>query len=113
MTAEAALTKLSYLLGKGLPVERIKELMMKNLCGEMTLMDLEQKQLRDSDLLTSIAQAMNLSSTNVSAKILVGINIKCIVCVADKAIEINVMLALKVSIDQREDFQFARFFLPQ
>lgn len=66
MTAEAALTKLSYLLGKGLPVERIKELMLKNLCGEMTLTDLEQKQLRDSDLLTSIAQAMNLSSTNVS-----------------------------------------------
>ena len=66
MTAEAALTKLSYLLGKGLPVERIKELMMKNLCGEMTLTDLEHKQLRDSDLLTSIAQAMNLSSTNVS-----------------------------------------------
>ena len=68
MTAEAALTKLSYLLGKGLPAERIKELMMKNLCGELTLMDLEHKQLRDSDLLTSIAQAMNLSSTNVSAQ---------------------------------------------
>ena len=68
MTAEAALTKLSYLLGKGLPAERIKELMMKNLCGELTSLDLEQKQLRDSDLLTSIAQAMNLSSTNVSAK---------------------------------------------
>ena len=67
MTAEAALTKLSYLLGKGLPVKRIKELMMKNLCGEMTLLDLEQKQLRNSDLLTSIAQAMNLSSTSVSA----------------------------------------------
>lgn len=68
MTAEAALTKLSYLLGKGLPVERIKELMMKNLCGERTLTDLEQKQLRDSDLLISIAQAMNLSSTNVRTK---------------------------------------------
>ena len=81
MTAEAALTKLSYLLGKGLPAERIKELMMKNLCGELTLMDLEQKQLRDSDLLTSIAQAMNLSSTNVSAK-----DFKCssiFVCEAD------------------------------
>ena len=66
MTAEAALTKLSYLLGKELPVEQIKELMMKNLCGEMTMLDLEEKQLRDSDLLTSIAQAMNLSSTSVS-----------------------------------------------
>ena len=66
MTAEAALTKLSYLLGKGLPVERIKELMIKNQCGEMTVLDLEEKQLRDSDLLISIAQAMNLSSTSVS-----------------------------------------------
>ena len=69
MTAEAALTKLSYLLGKGLPTQRIKELMMKNLCGEMTVLDIEQKQLRDSDLLTSIAEAMNLSSSSVSTAI--------------------------------------------
>ena len=66
MTAEAALTKLSYLLGKGLPVEQIKEQMMKNLCGELTVLDLEEKQLRNSDLLTSIAQAMNFSSSSVS-----------------------------------------------
>ena len=65
MTAEAALTKLSYLLGKGLPSQQIKELMTKNLCGEMTVLGAEQKQLRDSDLLTSIAQAMNLSSSSV------------------------------------------------
>ena len=71
MTAEAALAKLSYLLGKGLPVERIKELMMKNMCGEMTVLDLEQKQLRDSDLLISIAQAMNLSSSSVSTYIII------------------------------------------
>ena len=66
MTAEAALAKLSYLLGKGLSAKRIKELMMKNMRGEMTVFDLEQKQLRDSDLLTSIAQAMNFSSSSVS-----------------------------------------------
>ena len=65
MTAEAALTKLSYLLGKGLPLERVKELMTKNLCGEMTVLE-ERKQLRDSDLLTSIASSMNLSSSSVS-----------------------------------------------
>ena len=65
MTAEAALTKLSYLLGKGLPLERVKELMTKNLCGEMTVLE-ERKQLRDSDLLTSIATSMNLSSSSVS-----------------------------------------------
>lgn len=65
MTAEAALAKLSYLLGKRLPTQRIKEQMTKNLCGEMTVLGLEQKQLRDSDLLTSIAQAMNLSSSSV------------------------------------------------
>ena len=65
MTAEAALTKLSYLLGKGLPLERVKELMTKNLCGEMTVLE-ERKHLRDSDLLTSIASSMNLSSSSVS-----------------------------------------------
>ena len=65
MTAEAALTKLSYLLGKGLPTQQVKEQMVKNLCGEMTVLDLEEKQLRDSDLLTSIASAMNLSSSSV------------------------------------------------
>ena len=76
MTAEAALTKLSYLLGKGLPAERIKELMMKNLCGEMTVLDIEQKQLRDSDLLTSIAEAMNLSSSSVSTAIRMSLTLR-------------------------------------
>ena len=76
MTAEAALTKLSYLLGKGLPTQRIKELMVKNLCGEMTVLDIEQKQLRDSDLLTSIAEAMNLSSSSVRTAACVSLTLR-------------------------------------
>lgn len=36
MTTEAAMTKLLYLLSLGLPVEEIRQLMMKNLRGELT-----------------------------------------------------------------------------
>ena len=36
MTAEAALTKLFYLLGLGLPVDDVKSLMQQNLRGELT-----------------------------------------------------------------------------
>lgn len=36
MTMECALAKLSYLLGKNLPIEKVKELMTKNLRGEIT-----------------------------------------------------------------------------
>jgi L-asparaginase len=36
MTAEAALTKLFYLLGAGYPPDEVKRLMRENLCGELT-----------------------------------------------------------------------------
>lgn len=36
MTFEAAITKLMYLLGKKLPVTKLKELLEANLCGELT-----------------------------------------------------------------------------
>eukprot|EP00940_MAST-03C_sp_MAST-3C-sp2_P002653 g2653.t1 len=39
MTTEATVTKLSYLLGAGLPVDRVKELMGVSLCGELTPLD--------------------------------------------------------------------------
>ena len=36
MTAECALTKLSYLLGKALSVDHVRNLIQKNLRGELT-----------------------------------------------------------------------------
>ena len=35
-TPECAITKLMFLLGHGLPVEKIKEMMNSDLCGEIT-----------------------------------------------------------------------------
>ncbi|KAI8617119.1 asparaginase-domain-containing protein [Chytriomyces sp. MP71] len=43
MTPECALTKLSYLLGKGLPVEECRQLLRSNLRGELTV---KSKQMR-------------------------------------------------------------------
>ncbi len=37
MTMEAALTKLMFLLGKKLPAEKVKQLLMQNLRGELTI----------------------------------------------------------------------------
>ena len=67
MTAEAALTKLSYLLGKGVSKEQIKSQMAKNLRGELTFFcdDQQQFTLKHSEFLLTIAQALNLSSSKV------------------------------------------------
>jgi len=67
MTTEAALTKLSYLMGRDLSTERVKKHMMENLRGELTVFDSHQHRfsLRDSEFLQSITQALKLSSSQV------------------------------------------------
>ena len=68
MTTEAALTKLSCLLGQKLRVEEIKKQMTVNLSGELTVLDSSQQQLtlRDSGFLETIAKALSVSSSKVS-----------------------------------------------
>ena len=68
MTTEAALTKLSCLLGQKLSVEEIKKQMTLNLSGELTVLDSSQQQLtlRDSEFLETIAKALSVSSSKVS-----------------------------------------------
>lgn len=68
MTAEAALTKLSYLLCRELTKEQIKEQMSKNLRGELTVLDSRAHQfsLKNSEFLRDVASALNVSSSKVS-----------------------------------------------
>lgn len=80
MTTEAALTKLSYLLGQKLSKEEIKKLMMSNLSGELTVIDSTQHQfsLRDSPFLETIAKALSVSSSQVhyvSYTVILGVDI--------------------------------------
>lgn len=66
MTAEAALTKLSYLLANR-SREEIKKLMPHNLCGELTQLNSHNSSfsLRDSEFLKTVASALNVSSSKV------------------------------------------------
>ena len=70
MTTEAALTKLSFLLGqKQLSCKERKTKMGQNLSGEMTLLDLNhsaQFSIRDTKILTLVAETMRVTSAKVS-----------------------------------------------
>ena len=70
MTTEAALTKLSFLLGqKQLSCKEQKTKMGQNLSGEMTLLDLShsaQFSIRDTKILTLVAETMRVTSAKVS-----------------------------------------------
>lgn len=68
MTAEAALTKLSYLLSRDMSTDDIREMMQHNIRGELTTLGSHQQQfsLKDSELLRMVARALNVSSNKVS-----------------------------------------------
>ena len=72
MTTEAALTKLSYLLGQKLPREEIKKCLIRNMSGELTVLDSTQHQfsLRDSVFLETVAKALSVSSSQVTDQLL-------------------------------------------
>lgn len=67
MTAEAALTKLSYLLARDYSPEQVRELISQNLRGELTKLSANQVQfsLKDSVLLRAVAETLNISSSKV------------------------------------------------
>ena len=69
MTAEAALTKLSYLLAKYDNPQQVREIMRQNIRGELTRLDDNQLQfsLKDSQLLRAVAETLTLSSSKVSS----------------------------------------------
>lgn len=64
MTPEAALTKLSYVLGKDISLEEKKNMMRRNLRGEMKAATTTKKKLELSDLplVNNVAKAMVASS---------------------------------------------------
>lgn len=67
MTAEAALTKLSYLLARDYSPEQVRELISQNVRGELTKLSANQVQfsLKDSALLRAVAETLNISSSKV------------------------------------------------
>lgn len=67
MTTEATLAKLSFLLAKGYGKEVIRAMLQQNLHGELTTLNSDRHQflLGDSELLSTIARALNISSNKV------------------------------------------------
>eukprot|EP00762_Andalucia_godoyi_P000178 ANDGO_02402.mRNA.1 L-asparaginase len=59
MTAECALGKLSYLLGKGLDVREVRELLKKNMRGELTFIAPKQRfSFLDETFVSAVARAL-------------------------------------------------------
>lgn len=67
MTTEAALAKLSFLLARGYSPDHVRELIQQNLRGELTSLSSHQFHfsLKDSELLRTVAKALNVSSGKV------------------------------------------------
>lgn len=66
MTAESALTKLSFLLAKECDKKQIRQLLQQNLHGEITVYKAGQQfSLRNSELLRTVVEALNISSSKV------------------------------------------------
>ncbi|KAK3093431.1 hypothetical protein FSP39_015649 [Pinctada imbricata] len=64
MTTEAALTKLSYILGKEeWDIDKKRKMMTRNLRGEMTVVRNETISIMDFELIDSVAKCLSISST--------------------------------------------------
>ncbi|XP_064403928.1 L-asparaginase 1-like [Halichondria panicea] len=96
MTTEAALTKLSYLLGQKLPREEIKKCLIRNMSGELTVLDSTQHQfsLRDSVFLETVAKALSVSSSQ-EVKLLRRTLFPPLLCAAAATGDIECLLSLR------------------
>ena len=91
MTTEAALTKLSYLLGKRLTDRKdFESRMTRNLRGELTSIDPGQRHfsLRHSELLQKVAQSLNLTS-NKEIRLVRNVLFPPLMCAAAAADDIE------------------------
>jgi lysophospholipase len=66
LTPEAALTKLSYLLGKGLPPDEVRRKMQQSMRGELTEERSVRFSFREQAFIASVAKALKESRTNVA-----------------------------------------------
>ena len=63
MTAECAMVKLSYLIGKYEDREVVKELIHKNLRGELTPPKVNRANLADSEFIKCIAESIKIKTS--------------------------------------------------
>lgn len=108
MTTEAALTKLSYLLGKRLTDRKdFESRMTRNLRGELTSIDPGQRHfsLRHSELLQKVAQSLNLTS-NKEIRLVRNVLFPPLMCAAAAADDIE---NLKMLHQQGGDFSLADY----
>ncbi|XP_059160299.1 L-asparaginase-like [Physella acuta] len=97
MTPEAALMKLSYVLGKEeWTIDHKRAMLARNLRGEMTTMLGEQLSITDSELIDSVARYMSLSTSDEISKVKDAIY-PCLMCAAAKSGDIPALEKLRAS----------------
>ncbi|XP_021374778.1 L-asparaginase-like isoform X1 [Mizuhopecten yessoensis] len=69
MTAEAALTKLCYVLSKSSPLEDKRKMMKRNLRGEVRSLHIEDISILDFELIDSVAKALSISTKEETVKL--------------------------------------------
>ncbi|XP_035826944.1 L-asparaginase [Aplysia californica] len=97
MTPEAALTKLSYVLGKDeWSLEQKKKMLARNLRGELTTVTEEKLSISDSELIKSVARYMSLSTREEVNKVKEAIY-PCLMCAAAQANDVPALEKLRSS----------------
>ncbi|CAL1527575.1 unnamed protein product, partial [Lymnaea stagnalis] len=97
MTPEAALMKLSYVLGKDeWTLDHKRTMLARSLRGEMTTVVGDVLNISDSELIDSVANYMSLSSREEVAKVKDAIY-PCLMCAAAKANDIQALEKLRTS----------------
>ena len=69
MTSECAMVKLSYLIGKYEDKEKVKELIHKNMRGELTPPMVNRANLADSEFIQCIAESIKIKTSQERQKI--------------------------------------------
>ncbi|KAK0059834.1 L-asparaginase [Biomphalaria pfeifferi] len=97
MTPEAALMKLSYVLGKdNWTLEHKRTMLARNLRGEMTAMVSQELSISDFELIESVAHYMSLSTSEEVMKVREAIY-PCLMCAAAKVCDIPALEKLRKS----------------
>lgn len=120
LTPEAAVTKLMYLLGKGLPIDEVKRLMQIDMCGEQTISQYDfvikkfkesksknyeheikiPKSLKKEDLIEAVVRVKNIVR-DINKEINISVTIEGENCDSNEQLKINNFISKILPSDKK------------